>query len=58
MALLPADLQSLTILALILFMMILPWSFFLVGERGLFVVFIGGKTALDTWLASRMVPMF
>lgn len=46
-----ADLQFSTTLALVLFMMILPWSFFLVGERGLFVVLIGGKAALDAWLA-------
>jgi hypothetical protein len=49
-----ADLQFSTTLALVLFMMILPWSFFLVGERGLFVVLIGGKTALDNWLAGRL----
>jgi hypothetical protein len=48
-----ADLQFSTTVALVLFMMILPWSFFLVGERGLFVVLIGGKTALDHWLAGR-----
>jgi hypothetical protein len=50
-----ADLQFSTTLALVLFMMVLPWSFFLVGERGLFVVLIGGKTALDNWLAGRSV---
>ncbi|HEY6553875.1 MAG TPA: hypothetical protein VI669_11005 [Vicinamibacteria bacterium] len=47
------DLQFSTTLALVLFMMVLPWTFFLVGERGLFVVLIGGKAALDTWLAGR-----
>ena len=48
-----ADLQFSTTLALVLFMLVLPWTFFLVGERGLFVVLIGGKAALDTWLAGR-----
>jgi hypothetical protein len=48
-----ADLQFSTTLALVLFMMVLPWTFFLVGERGLFVVLIGGKAGLDTWLAGR-----
>jgi hypothetical protein len=47
------DLQFSTTLALVLFMMVLPWTFFLVGERGLFVVLIGGKATLDTWLAGR-----
>lgn len=50
------DLQRSTTFALVLFMMVLPWSFFLVGERGLFVVLIGGKTALDVWLAGRRLP--
>jgi hypothetical protein len=47
------DLQFSTTLALVLFVMVLPWTFFLVGERGLFVVLIGGKATLDTWLAGR-----
>ena len=48
-----ADLQYSTAVAFVLFMLIVPWSFFVVGERGLFIVLIGGNTALDTWLASR-----
>jgi hypothetical protein len=50
------DLQQSTTLALVVFMMVLPWSFFLVGERGLFVVLIGAKTALDVWLAGKRYP--